>query len=160
MVFLILDASVIIGFMTEMDDGEYLYALTIAGFSLLTTEGVSIEIEKEPGKSRFAKAVSEKWISIKQTSRSEFDRYKELYPMLDYGEVEVLLCGLDFKSHNQPFKCVIDEGAGRKVADKLGLEKTGTEGLLNQMNHLGIIDQTTKEKLLNKLNKSSFRRLK
>jgi predicted nucleic acid-binding protein len=160
MVFLILDASVIIGFMTEMDDGEYLYALTLAGYSILTTEGVRIEVKKEPGKSRLAKAISEKWISVRQTAKCEFDHYKELYPMLDYGEVEVLQCGLELKNQNQPFKCVIDEGAGRKVADKLGLEKTGTEGLLNQLNHLGIIDLPTKEKLLNKLDKSSFRRLK
>jgi predicted nucleic acid-binding protein len=143
--------------MTEMDDGEYLYALSLTGHSLLITEGVMIEVKKEPGKSKLTKAINEKWISVKQTSKSEFDRYKELFPMLDYGEVEVLLCCLELKNQNQTVKCVIDEGAGRRVADQLGLEKTGTEGLLNQLNHLGIIDSETREKLLNKLNKSPFR---
>jgi predicted nucleic acid-binding protein len=55
---------------------------------------------------------------------------------------------------------VIDEGPGRKIADQLGLQKIGTEGLLNRMNHLGIIDELTKEKLLNKLDESPFRRYK
>ncbi|MCW4016714.1 MAG: hypothetical protein NWF06_10125 [Candidatus Bathyarchaeota archaeon] len=157
MTSLILDASTIIGFMTEMDDGEYLYALTLIGYSLIVTDGVAFEVKKEPGKSRLAKAIDEKWIITKQVSKKEFDTFKELYPMLDYGEVEVLQYALELKKQNQPFECVIDEGAGRRVADKLGLKKTGTEGLLNLMNHLGIIDQLIKEKLLNKLNKSTFR---
>jgi predicted nucleic acid-binding protein len=160
MASLILDASVIIGFLTEMDDGEYLYALTLSGYSLIATEGVIVEVKKEPGRSRLANAVKENWIKVKQTRRAEFEHYKILYPMLDYGEVEVLQFGLELKSLNEEYECVIDEGAGRKIADQLGLHKTGTEGLLNRMNHLGIIDQLTKEKLLNRLDKSPFRRSK
>jgi predicted nucleic acid-binding protein len=160
MISLILDASVIIGFMTEMDDGEYLYALTLTGYSLIVTEGVIVEVKKEPGRSRLAKAVKEKWIKVEPTSKAEFQNYKILYPMLDYAEIEVLQYGLELKSVHADYQCVIDEGPGRKIADQLGLQKIGTEGLLNRMNHLGIIDELTKEKLLNKLDESPFRRYK
>lgn len=77
--------------------------------------------------------------------------------MLDYAEIEVIQRGIELKLASVEYYCVIDEGAGRRIADSLGLQKTGTEGLLNRMNHLGIIDASLKEKLLKKLNQSSFR---
>ncbi len=157
MALLVLDSSVIIAFMTEMDDGEYLKALAALGFKVFVTNGVLNEVRKEPGKSRLAHAIEEKWIGVQTTSQEEFDFLKKRYPMLDYAEVEVIQKGLELKQLGVEYFCVIDEGAGRKIADKLGLPKTGTEGLLNRMNHLGIIDASTKEKLLSKLGQSSFR---
>jgi predicted nucleic acid-binding protein len=154
---LILDSSVIIAFMTEMDDGEYLQALCSLGFKLIITGGVIKEVKKEPGVSRLKKAVTEQWIEVWETSQSEFDFYKTRYPMLDYAEIEVIQKGIESKLSGLDYCCVLDEGAGRKIADNLGLKKTGTEGLLNNMNHLGVIDESIKEKLFNKLGQSSFR---
>jgi predicted nucleic acid-binding protein len=157
MTLLILDSSVIIAFMTEMDDGEYLKALSALGFKVTVTAGVLVEVKKEPGKSRLKSAIEEKWIEVERTSKEEFDFYKTRYPMLDYAEVEVIQRGIELKLAKADYYCVLDEGAGRKIADSLGLQKTGTEGLLNRMNHLGVIDVSLKEKLLKKLNQSSFR---
>jgi predicted nucleic acid-binding protein len=159
-VCLVFDASAIIAFFTEMDDGEFLYALTLSGFSLWVTEGVVVEVKKEPGITRLRNAIKEKWITVKSTSKAEFDYFKIHYPMLDYAEIEVLQEGLELKNSQTDYFCILDEGPGRKIAQQLAINKTGTEGLLNRMNHLEIIDQPTKEKLLNKLNHSPFRRLK
>ncbi|MCW4028915.1 MAG: hypothetical protein NWE92_04630 [Candidatus Bathyarchaeota archaeon] len=157
MVLLILDSSVIIAFMTEMDDGDYLKALCSMGFRVTVTSGVIEEVKKEPGKSRLAKAVEEHWIEVQEIPEDEFTFFKKRYPMLDYAEVEVIQKGIELKHLGIDYCCIIDEGAGRKIADALGLEKMGTEGLLNRMNHLGVIDASLKEKLFKKLYQSSFR---
>jgi predicted nucleic acid-binding protein len=157
MVLLILDSSVIIAFMTEMDDGDYLKALSSMGFEVTVTKRVIEEVKKEPGKSRLAKAVEEKWIGVQVIPDEEFTFFKKRYPMLDYAEVEVIQKGAELKQMGVEYCCIIDEGAGRKIADRLGLQKMGTEGLLNKMNHLSIIDASLKEKLFKKLYQSSFR---
>jgi predicted nucleic acid-binding protein len=154
---LLLDSSVIIAFMTEMDDGEYLRALSLRGFKLVVTDGVLHEVKKEPGISRLRKAIKEKWIEVQLTSKTEYEFFKKRYPMLDYAEVEIIQKGIELKYSNVDYCCVLDEGAGRRVADGLGLSKTGTEGLLSKMNHLGVVDAAIKKKLLNKLGQSTFR---
>jgi predicted nucleic acid-binding protein len=153
----ILDSSVIIAFMTEMDDGEYLFALSLQGFKLIVTDGVVQEVKREPGKSRLKTAIKEAWITVESTPRAEYDFFKKRYPMLDYAEVEVVQKGLELKYSGLEYCCILDEGAGRKIADSLGLNKIGTEGLLLIMNHSGVVDETIMKKLLNKLGQSSFR---
>lgn len=153
----VLDSSVIIAFMTEMDDGEYLCALSLHGFKLIVTDGVMQEVKKEPGKSRLRNAVKEKWIEVHSTSKADYEFFKKRYPMLDYAEVEVIQKGLELKHSGLEYCCVLDEGAGRRIADNLGLNKMSTEGLLVLMNHSGIVDESITKKLLNKLGQSSFR---
>ena len=143
--------------MTEMDDGEYLRSLCSFDFKLIITTGVIEEVKKEPGVSRLKKAIEQHWIEVQKTSKSECDFFKTRYPMLDFAEIEVIQKGIELKYSGIDYCCVIDEGAGRKIADSLGLQKTGTEGLLDRMNHLGVINASVKEKLLNKLEQSSFR---
>lgn len=143
--------------MTEMDDGDYLKSLCLLGFKLLVTTGVVQEVKKEPGISRLKKAIDEQWIEVVSTSKSEFEFFKTRYPMLDYAEVEVIQKGMELKYSQVDYCCVIDEGAGRRIAESLGINKTGTEGLLNELNHLGVINESNKEKLLHKLGQSSFR---
>jgi predicted nucleic acid-binding protein len=154
---LVLDASAIIAFFRELDDGQFLYALTEKGFEIYVTDGVIIEVTKEPELSRLKQAIHRGWIKSESIEKRKFDSFKNLYPMLDYAEVEVLICCLAFKSRNEEYYCVLDEGPARKIADALRLSKTGTLGLLKILNYNEIIDSETMEKLLNKLEHSTFR---
>jgi predicted nucleic acid-binding protein len=154
---LVLDASVIIAFFRELDDGQFLYALTKKGFEIYVTDGVIVEVKKEPELSRLRQAICEGWIGSKSVEKHEFDRLKNVYPMLDYAEVEVLICCLRFRSYDEEYCCVLDEGPGRKIADSLNLAKTGTLGLLKILEDNKIIDTECTEKLLNKLEQSTFR---
>ena len=154
---LVLDASVIIAFFRELDDGEFLCALAKKGFEICVTDGVIAEVKKEPELSRLRQALHEGWIRSKSVEKHEFDKFKNKYPMLDYAEVEVLLCCLSLKSNNEEYYCILDEGAGRKIADSLSLTKKGTLGLLVVLNDNKIIDAQCKEKLLSKLEQSTFR---
>lgn len=154
---LVLDASVIIAFFRELDDGQFLYALTKKGFEIYVTDGVIAEVKKEPALSRLKQAIHEGWIESKSVEKHKFNSLKNAYPMLDYAEVEVLICCLGFKSCNEEYCCVLDEGAGRRIADSLDLSKTGTLGLLKILNDTKIIDSECMEKLLNKLEQSTFR---
>ena len=154
---LVLDTSVIIAFFRELDDGEFLCALAKKGFEIYVTDGVMTEVKKEPEVSRLREAIFEGWINSKSIEKQKFDKFKDVYPMLDYAEVEVLICCLTFKFCNEEYCCVLDEGAGRKIADSLNLVKTGTLGLLRILTDNGIIDTYCEEKLLNKLEQSTFR---
>jgi predicted nucleic acid-binding protein len=151
------DASSIIAFMTEMDDGEYLHSLIGHGFKLVITEEVSAEIKKEPGVSRLKKAIAEKWISVETVPIPKLRDFKNKHPNLDYAEIGVLLTGLSLEQSGKNYCCVLDEGPGRKIADSLRLKRTGTKGLLKMLNDLKIIDKETKENLLSKLERSPFR---
>jgi predicted nucleic acid-binding protein len=154
---LVLDASVIIAFFRELDDGQFLHALTKKGFEIYVTDGVIAEVKKEPELSRLRQAIHEGWIGSKSVEKHKFDRLKNLYPMLDYAEIEVLICCLGLRSCNEEYCCVLDEGAGRKIASSLGLAKTGTLGLLRILKDTKLIDNECMEKLLNKLEQSTFR---
>jgi predicted nucleic acid-binding protein len=154
---LVLDASVIIAFFRELDDGQFLYALTKKGFEIYVTDGVIAEVKKEPALSRLKQAIHERWIESKSIEKHKFNSFKNAYPMLDYAEVEVLICCLGFRSCNEEYCCVLDEGPGRKIAESLDLSKTGTLGLLKILNDTKIIDSECMEKLLNKLEQSTFR---
>lgn len=154
---LVLDTSVIIAFFTEIDDGEFLRALTRKDFEIYVTEGVIAEVDREPAFSRLKQAIRDGWIKNKSVEKHEFESFKNANPMLDYAEVEVLICCLGLKSRNEEYRCVLDEGAGRKIADSLHLSKTGTLGLLKIMNDIKIIDGECMKKLLNKLGQSTFR---
>ena len=154
---LVLDTSVIIAFFTEIDDGEFLYALTKKDFEIYVTDGVIAEVNREPASSRLKQAMHDGWIKSKSVEKHKFESFKNANPMLDYAEVEVLICCLGFKSCNEEYCCVLDEGAGRKIADSLHLSKTGTLGLLRIMNETEIIDGECMKKLLNRLGQSTFR---
>ena len=154
---LVLDTSVIIAFFTEINDGQFLYALTKKDFEIYVTDGVIAEVNKEPALSRLRQAVHDGWIKSKSVEKHIFDNFKNANPMLDYAEVEVLICCSGFKSCNEEYCCVLDEGAGRKIADSLHLSKTGTLGLLKIMNDTKIIDGECMKKLLNRLEQSTFR---
>jgi predicted nucleic acid-binding protein len=143
--------------MTEMDDGEYLHSLIDYGFKLVITEEVTAEVKKEPGISRLKNAIAKKWISVETVPIPQLRDFNHKHPNLDYAEIGVLLTGLSLEQSGQDYCCVLDEGPGRKIADSLGLEKTGTKGLLKVLNDLKIIDEETKEKLLSKLERSPFR---
>jgi len=157
---LILDASSIIAFYSEMHEQQLLHELTNYGYQLIAPIAVINEISKgrKPTWSKLKKAIDDgKITTASGFSSSEISAFKKRYPNLDEGEIQVLILGAKKKKKGDEYMCVFDEGPARKIASHHQIAKTGTIGLLDVLNDLGIIDEKKKESLLNVLNHSKFR---
>ena len=79
------------------------------------------------------------------------DRQQTLQLILDPGEAS----SIALAEENPGCRIIIDERKGRRVALALGLDVTGTLGVLLEASNRGLIDADSK--LLEKLNASDFR---
>lgn len=76
----------------------------------------------------------ESWIEVR--SVREPHRVQLLLPTLDRGEAEVIALGLEEEAR----LVLIDELIGRKVAESLGLQVSGSVGILIRAKQLGEIE--------------------
>jgi len=157
---LVLDASVIIAFYSEMQKPELLHALTNYSYRLIAPIAVVNEISRgrKPTWSLLRKALEEGKIKVeKKFSSSEVQALRRKHPNLHEGEIQVLILGREFKKQKCEYTCVFDEGPATKIAIRHHILRIGTLGLLDKLNDLGIINMKEKEKLLNVLDHSKFR---
>lgn len=157
---LILDASPIIAFYSEMRVPQLLHELTDHGYHLIAPAGVVNEILKgrKPTWSTLKKAINDgKITTVNEFSSSEISAFKKRYPNLAEGEIQVLIYGAEMKKRGSEYMCVFDEGPARKIAIRHQISKTGTIGLLDMLKDLGIIDKKKRENLLKVLKHSKFR---
>jgi len=146
-----LDASPIIAFCSEIGKPDLLCQLKDYGNTIYAPINVYNEI-RNPSFPFLRSAVDNKEIFIcEPVSLSKVKSLKDRYPTLKNGELEVITWGLDFKSANEDYVCVIDDKVARKVAQKKEICLTGTNGLLGKMSNLGIIDFETQQNLLESL---------
>lgn len=75
----------------------------------------------------------ERWIEAQSVADEQ--QVRLLLPTLDRGEAEVIALGLE----NQARLVLIDELIGRKVAESLGLQVSGSVGVLIRAKQLGEI---------------------
>lgn len=157
---LILDASVIIAFYSEICESQLLHELTAYGIHLFAPNAVVKEIRKgrKHTCSILNKAIKDGKITVfTDFSPLEVSAFKRRFPNLDDGEIQVLILGEKMKKRGSEYTCVIDEGPATKIAIQRKIARTGTIGLLDVLNDLGIIDENKKENLLNVLKHSKFR---
>lgn len=157
---LILDASAIIAFYSEMREPQLLHELTNYGYHLIAPVAVVNEISKgrKHTRSILNKAIEDGKISIcNEFSPSEILAFKRRFPNLAEGEIQVLILGVRMKKRETSYLCVLDEGPARKIATQHKIAKKGTIGLLDVLNDLGIIDNSKRKNLLNVLKHSRFR---
>ena len=88
------------------------------------------------------------WITITNPSS---DLHKGLEYILDPGEASSIGLAVELKD----CLLIIDESKGRKISKELGIEVTGTLGVLLTAKQNGII--TSIKPLINKINTTNFR---
>jgi predicted nucleic acid-binding protein len=86
----------------------------------------------------------------------EILRFKNRYPYLGNGEIEVILWWLKLKSAVNKNYCIIDDKKARKVAEEYKVVFTGTIGLIDLLFKKQVIAQDGREVLLKKLEGSRF----
>jgi predicted nucleic acid-binding protein len=159
---LILDASVLIAFYSknELNDPQLLHELAHNGCTLVIPIAVYEEIKngRKQTIELLSKALENNVITInKDITIEETKAFGRLHPSLHNGEIQVLLLGLKNKATETDYFCSIDDGAGRRVADKLGVVTKGTKGLIKLLSEKHVIDAEKTESLLYRLNHCNFR---
>ncbi|MDX2029681.1 MAG: hypothetical protein SF339_03360 [Blastocatellia bacterium] len=128
--FLIFDTSAIFNLGERSGGkGEVIIRHLHDEYALLLPPAVKDEVMHDPPADFDYAALLKQYFTIKAAGPPEEydDRFRLLSADLDAGEVEVLALGLAVKS-----KVVIDEKLARQAARHLGLEITGTIGLLQE----------------------------
>jgi predicted nucleic acid-binding protein len=154
----ILDSSPVIAFYTELNEPDMLHKFIELGYELRIPESVFKEIENgrtsDTLKSNIANGNIEIIASLPE---KEILHFKNRYPYLGNGEIEVILLWLKLESSIDKNYCIIDDKKARKVAEKHNVVFTGTIGLINMLLKKQAINKDKREKLINKLSSSRFR---
>ncbi|MEE9115530.1 MAG: hypothetical protein V3U09_01375 [Thermoplasmata archaeon] len=155
----ILDASTIIAFFDELQDAAKLLLLRGLDCELLVPDYVyREEILREPSIGVLNKCIHDGSISILSPVDSTYvEDFQRQHPALDRGESEVILNALIFQSSGEKVLCVLDEGPGRRVAKKLEIHTKGTLGVIAMLRKADLIDEVERNRLLDKLEASTFR---
>ena len=127
----ILDSSPVIAFYTELNEPDMLHKFIELGYELRIPESVFKEIENgrtsDTLKSNIANGNIEIIASLPE---KEILHFKNRYPYLGKGEIEVILLWLKLKTSVDKNFCIIDDKKARKIAEKHNVVFTGTIGLI------------------------------
>ena len=154
----ILDSSPVIAFYTELDEPDMLHKFIELGYELRIPKSVFKEIENgrtsDTLKSNIAHGNIEIMASLPE---KEILHFKNRYPYLGNGEIEVILLWLKLKTSIDKNYCIIDDKKARKVAEKHNVVFTGTVGLIDLLLKKQAINKDKRKELINKLSSSRFR---
>jgi predicted nucleic acid-binding protein len=127
----ILDSSVIILFLNDIDGKEYFTLLSQNNCHLHIPTSVYNEILDNGQIIELNSLISQNVITkmVSNDPKEEL-ALKRRFPGLGDGEINVLCWGIKLKDLGTQYYCVIDEKLGRKAAQKLELPLTGSIGLI------------------------------
>ena len=127
----ILDSSVIILFLNDIEEEKCLHLLSEIGEILLIPESVYGEVSDEDTRSKVDSLISKSILrKIEDLKNKKEELMRKRFPTLGKGEINVLAWGKSLKSQGEKIWCVIDEIPGRNAAKKVGLPLTGSIGLI------------------------------
>lgn len=155
---LILDASVLIAFFTELKKPELLKELAKNSFKILIPNAVFEELRSDPNfqivEEYCREGILEK---LEPIPWEELRDLRLRYVGLHDGELEVIWWGNKFKEQGKIYMCVLDDDRARKKARSLELNLIGTVGVLNMMVEFNIVTEAEKKNFLAKLHSLGFR---
>ena len=154
----ILDSSVIIAFYSELKQPDLLHEWTKLGHDLYIPDGVKNEIVEKSTK-KILKTNIDKGLIIELTNikKKSLEEFKNRYPFLGAGEIEVLIWARTYKERNICSYCILDDKKARNVAERLDLNFTGCIGLIQKLVDKNVISSDEKKSLYKKLRSSGFR---
>src|SRR3989344_3130349 len=151
------DSSPVIAILGNLNDVSIINKLIKLGYSLYVPDGVVKEILNEPEKGNLMSLLGHKIINLNDLDEQSIQKFRDRYPQLGKGEVEVILFGQIFLGENKKFYCIIDDQIARKCAEQKGLKCTGTIGLLLKLNEKGVIGKEELNENFKTLENKGFR---
>jgi len=83
--------------------------------------------------------------------------FRTRYPVLGIGESSIILTALKLQKESKRYYAILDDKNARKVASQLGLNLTGTYGLLKTLKEKGHITESMFIQCKQDMEKSQFR---
>lgn len=155
---IILDASSIIAFYSELNKPELLHKFIELGNELKIPKSVFQEITKEKTLNQLNLSIKERKIEILEPlPEEEILNFKNRHSYLGKAEIEVILYGIKFNLKKIKYCCVIDDKEARKVAGKYKIIFTGVIGLIELLAKKKIISEEYKTEIISQLRSSTFR---
>ena len=151
----ILDSSVVILFLDDIDEEGCLYMLSEIGEILLLPESVYDEVLDEDTKSKMNSLISKGILRKIEGANCEENILKRRFLTLGNGEINVLACGKNLQKQEKIW-CVIDETHGRNAAEKLGIPLTGSIGLIKILKEKRVLNEDKLKNIVNKIRESPF----
>ena len=153
----ILDSSVIILFLNDIEEEKCLHLLSEIGEILLIPESVYGEVSDEDTRSKVDSLISKSILrKIEDLKNKKEELMRKRFPTLGKGEINVLAWGKSLKSQGEKIWCVIDEIPGRNAAKKVGLPLTGSIGLIKILKEKKIVNKDKLKDIVDKIKGSPF----
>lgn len=155
----LMDTSSLIIFLERIPEYEFLITFSETGEIMIITSDVEKEYNKKRDFSKFNENYNlEKLIHdgmiIKEDCEMH-DLFINRYFYLGEGEKSIMSLALKYKEQSKEYFCVLDDKDARKIAFQLGLNVTGSIGLLLLLKEKGLLTNT--DEIVEKIRKSSFR---
>jgi len=153
----LLDSSVVILFLEDIEGEEYLQKLSEVGENLLVPESVYNEASDNVTRLKINSLISKDVLKKIGGLNSEKEGLiRRRFPTLGCGEINVLAWGENLKTQNLNFWCVIDEIPGRRAAKSMGLPLTGSIGLIKILKEKKKLDKNKLKDIMTKIKESPF----
>lgn len=159
----LLDSSCIILFLDLIPQFKCIDLLYGSGEKLGTTFSVKKEYEikvkrmHDPNFPDLKEYLEDKKIElILNDCHTIEEEIRGKWPWLGDGEISIMALGCLFKNIVN-YICVLDDKKARKAAKELGLNITGSIGLLIKLKEMGILNETERKQIINAINQSVFK---
>jgi predicted nucleic acid-binding protein len=154
----ILDTSVIILFLNDIDGKQYFSLLSQNNHYLHIPVSVYDEILDSSQIRELDSLISQNIIAkMACNDPSDEKALKSRFPGLGNGEINVLCWGVKLKESGTRFYCVIDEKLARSAAGKLDLPITGSIGLIKILKDNKLLNNEQLKTIAEDIRKSPFR---
>jgi len=155
----LVDSSCIICLFSEIERPNVLLDWIKYGYQIVITQHVYDELQNNvETKNKATPHIKNGNIIIQNTlSHDEITHLSKRFPYLGFGELSVIQTALSLNRQDKRYYAVLDDGRARKVALKLGVNLTGTYGLLKTLKEKGYISEEQFNIYKTEMNNSSFR---
>jgi predicted nucleic acid-binding protein len=129
------------------------------GYQIIITEQVYKELQNNEKTHKIVSPEIKKG-NIKVNTiitEQELKIFRTRYPFLGLGESSVILTALKLQQEKKRYYAILDDGNARKIASRLGINLTGTYGLLKTLKEKGHIDEQMFNQCIQEMEKSKFR---
>ena len=153
------DSSCIVCVFTEINRPFILMDWMKRGYQIVITEQIHKELqENEKTNNIVSPEIMKGNIKINNLiTEQELISFRTRYPVLGIGECSVILAALKLQKEKKRYYAILDDGNARKIASRLGINLTGTYGLLKTLKEKGHIDEQLFNQCKEEMGKSKFR---
>jgi predicted nucleic acid-binding protein len=153
------DSSCMVCVFTEINRPFILMDWMKRGYQIIITEQVHKEIKiNEKTYNLVDPEIKKGSIKINNLiTEQDLKHFRTRYPTLGIGESSVILTALKLQNERKRYYAILDDGNARRVASNLGVNLTGTYGLLKTLKEKGHIDESIFVQCMKEMENSKFR---